>query len=114
MRRMNVWCHDERKWREFGSERWQCSWESLTPSGEVLVAISQDIDPDVDVQNMTLAFLNYEDAKKYAKELIASMKTAFGQVTLTLQAVRWFVEEDRIAEWQDIGDAQYFDSGGDE
>ena len=70
------------------------------------------IDIDADLDHLMRVFRGEgakEKALAYGRKVIDSGKTAFGAVTVVRQVVGWYVEEDRIAEWQDTSDEETVD-----
>lgn len=47
------------------------------------------------------------EARKIAKRFLKRDDLSFGSVTIQKQIVDWYVEEDRVAEWTNVGDAEY-------
>jgi hypothetical protein len=71
-----------------------------------------DIDPDSDLDHLAKIFRGpdaKEKALAYARKVVDSHKTAFGCVSVTRQVVDWYVEEDRVAEWQNTSDEETVD-----
>ena len=103
---MRVWVYPERAWEELGAVRWECSWEEVRPSSRG----KDEIDPDSDVVSRFSHHRTKEAAMASARGTVDSGETAYGQVTVTRQAVGWFVEGDRVAEWQGCEhDTEYVD-----
>lgn len=91
---------------EFGAIRFECSWEVVRVGADL-----NDCDPDADILHLALAFETIEAARDHARILLITDVTAFGQVTIQKQVVDWFVEEDRVAEWADVGEPEYLCTG---
>lgn len=68
-----------------------------------------DIDPDSDIDYYHKSFRGSEAQKQaldFARKEVNKGKTAYGLVMVQKQVVDWYVEEDRIAEWKDVGDGE--------
>ncbi len=102
---MRVWVYPEKTLEELGAERYQLSWEQVRESAKN----KEELDHDADIVHYAEYHKEKETAVKRAREIVDSYKTAYGQVTVTRQVVGWFVEEDRVAEWQDTSDVEYVD-----
>lgn len=99
---MKVWLYLERKQAVLGQIRWTISTQIVKPE-----ALDKDeIDIDEDLQERYWGFPDEAKARSYAAEVIKRNDLAFGAVTLQKQVVGWFVEEDRVAEWQDVGESE--------
>ena len=99
-----VFVYPEKEWRNLGEKRWQISWEELRKSVEL--APGKDIDFDADVFTVYRVFDAKSAAEAAAKKIILTGKPFFGAVSLQEQIVDWFVEEDKVAEWADVGNAE--------
>lgn len=102
---MKVWVYPEKKFEELGAERYQLSWEEVKPSAQG----KEDIDPDSDISYCFQNFKTKEPAIKAGRKLVDGYKTAYGSASVVRQVVGWFVEEDRIAEWQNTSDEEVID-----
>lgn len=74
---------------------------------ECLYARLTEINPDSDIDHLRMNFRGADAEKKaldYAKKIVNTGGTAYGVVIVQKQVVDWYVEEDRIAEWQDVGE----------
>src|SRR5688572_11664296 len=115
MKPERVWLGDERRYEQFGAERWEISWEAVKPAAMARRAEieasggTDDIDPDQDIDYCSLTFKTKAAAMDKARQLVAGFQTAYGQVSVTKQRVDWFVESDRVAEWTDVGELIHVD-----
>lgn len=99
---MKVWLYPERQRAELGETRWEVSTDIVKPE-----AMGKDeIDIDSDLQCKRWGFSDEAKARKFAIEVLKRDDLAFGAVTLQKQIVEWFVREDGIAEWQDVGESE--------
>ena len=107
---MKVLVYPEKTREEFGAERWVVEWQEVKPSSDIR-GETTEIDPDTDLiwQHRYFRDKTGDRAIIYAKATVASGCTAYGTVTVQKQAVDWFVEEDRVAEWSDVGEPEYYD-----
>jgi hypothetical protein len=100
---MKVFVYPEKTREELGAIRWVISWEqlknSVPPNGE-------EIDFDRDIDYMFVGYSTEEKARNAAKRVLKGGKPYFGSITLQKQTVDWFVKEDGIAEWADIGQSE--------
>jgi hypothetical protein len=108
---MRVWVYPDREYADFGAERLSVEWEEMTPRALKRLAADPDYqwDMDTDICTRSEVFQSLVLARQRAKRVLRSGKTAFGQVRIQRQAVDWFVEEDRVAEWADVGEPEYID-----
>lgn len=99
---MNAWLYPEKRRAEIGEVRWEVYTDVVRPE-----AIGKDeIDIESDLIHKRWGFSNEAKARKFAMELLDRDDLAFGAVTLQKQVVEWFVREDGIAEWQDVGTSE--------
>lgn len=109
---MKVRVYPEKTIEEFGAIRWQVEWQEVTP--EALVR-NKDGDADFDLDSDLVTLRKYykteEGAMRGAREVHKRRHDwlAFGTIYVQKQAVDWFVEEDRVAEWTDVGEPSYID-----
>lgn len=97
-----VWMYPEREWASIGDIRWEVSTWVVLPD-----AMDKDeIDPDRDVVEKTWAFDTEAQAKIYATTVLERDDLAYGGVTIQKQTVDWFVREDGIGEWVDVGESE--------
>lgn len=100
-----VLVYPEGRYEQLGAERWQASWEEVRPEA----VGKDDIDP---YSNIVYCFANYATASaalQKARTVVDSYKTAYGGASVVRQIVGWFVEEDRVAEWQNAGEVTIVD-----
>lgn len=106
---MQVWTYPEKKYEELGAVRWQVSWEQLTAKaaarlkGERPDSEGEDFDYDADLWHPCKAFKTEDAARTFARKIVAEGTTFFGAATVVKQTVDWYVEEDRVASWEDCG-----------
>lgn len=112
---MRVWVFPEKTWEEFGSKRWSVEWWTIGPKAKARVEAAEargeqdEYDPDRDI---VCNYRIYPERAKgraiaYAKSKCKVPDSAYGCATVTLEAVDWYVEEDRVAEWTPIEDPIY-------
>lgn len=112
---MKVWVYPEKAWEEFGAERFEVEWETVKPSALARVRAAEErgecdeIDPDGDIRCHYRHYQTEAAAKRAARAVVNFGKTAYGSARVTKQAVGWYVEEDRIAEWEAVGEPIYID-----
>ena len=102
---MMVWVYPEKTLEEFGAVRWEIEWQEVKPSARG----QEDIDPDLDLIWHQRHYKTEGAAKREARKIVNAYRTAYGTVTVMKQVVDWFVEEDRVAEWADVGEPIYID-----
>lgn len=99
---------------ELGAERWQCEWQEVRPEALKRQAADDNIELDMDVDIMTCCTFHKTEAKAKAAAFDTLKRRAdwlaFGSIIIQLQRVDWFVEEDKVGEWIDIGEPQYLES----
>lgn len=100
-----VWVYPERTFEKLGAVRYQVSWEEVKPSAKG----KEDIDPDSDIAYCFENFTQKAPAIKFAREVVDSLRTAYGGASVVKQVVDWFVEEDRVAEWTDTLEKECID-----
>ena len=101
---MKVFIYQDRTWEEFGATRFEVATEIVKPES----MHKHDIDIDEDLIHKAWGFPTEEKARVYAKKVLARDDLAFGAVTVQKQVVDWFVEEDRMAEWADVGESMEY------
>lgn len=104
---MKVLLYPEKTWAELGAVRFEVATELVKPG-----AMGKDeIDIDEDLQRVSVACLTHEEAVAKARKILERDDVAFGAVSIQKQVVDWFVREDRVAEWADVGDSEEICSG---
>jgi hypothetical protein len=97
---------------ELGARRLEVE-VALVKAGALVKAAggNYDIDIDTDVYYRCWIFPVSEKAKarRKAKAVAHHKASAFGSATIIEQVVDWFEEDDRIAEWANVGEAEYVD-----
>jgi hypothetical protein len=97
-----AWICSERKWGIIGAVRYAIDWEEVKESSKG----KQDIEPDLDLNHMLRASADHTKAKAYAQKILSSGVTAYGAVSVQKQELDWFVREDNVAEWIDVGEPE--------
>ena len=111
-----VWIHGANKWGDLGARRWVVEWWTMRPeaSSRIVAAAPNsadaDADPDTDFVCHYKAFKTKDAAANYAQMLVDADKTAHGESSVYQQEVVWFVKEDQVAKWEQIGETEYFSS----
>lgn len=102
---MLVWVYPEKTHEPLGAVRWLVSWHEAKPG---MTANEEDSDVDFDDRYTchAKAFTAEAAARRYAQKVFGSRPLFFGVVEIQRQCVDWFVEEDGVAEWADVGDAE--------
>jgi hypothetical protein len=106
-----VWVYPERTWEPLGSERWEVEWYELTDGARKRFAADPNYEHDHDRDEIAVVqhFKTHASARRFAKKVVETMETVYGCATVTKQVVDWYVEEDRVAEWADVGEEpEYF------
>jgi hypothetical protein len=98
---MQVWTYPEKRREELGAKRWEVRWWTRRAGTD---ANAEDIDFDRDIEENGRAFKTYPAAKAFAEKIYP--ESCFGCASIQQQVVDWFVEEDRVAEWADVGDSE--------
>ena len=101
---MRVLVYPEKVFEEFGAVRFDVTTELVKAKYMDL----DDIDPDVHLEYVHVPTKTRDAALKAAQKLLQHDRIAFGSVRVQKQVVDWFVEEDRVAEWTDVGDHEEF------
>ena len=98
---------DQGGWANLGDVRYKVEWETTKPGTN-----SKDFNYDEDLTPHCRYFPDseYSLAAAFARHVLNHEQPFCGLVTVTKQVVAKFVEEDKVAEWQDAGDPQYVDS----
>lgn len=107
---MRVWVWPERVWEEFGAERWVAEVEVVPERWAVMTEEErEDVDPGCfPVERFVFRGAKaQQQARAKAKRIL--YRSAFGQARVQKQVVGWYVEEDRVAEWDDVGETEYVD-----
>lgn len=102
---MQVWLYPEKKQATLGARRLVVAWDVVRPGAD-----PDDEDGDPNEQFVTrrkaFAVTEREAARTFARELVEGGKAYFGQAEITEEVVDWFVEEDRVVEWVEVGRAE--------
>ncbi len=99
---MRVLLYPEKTYAQLGDVRYLLSTDIVRPE-----CIGKDeIDIDLDLLRRNWAFPTEAKAREYATAVLARDDLAFGAVTLQKQIVDWFVREDNVAEWSDVGESE--------
>ena len=112
---MRVFVYPEKTMEEFGARRWEVEWFTVKAASLKRVQEAEakgeydEIDPDSDIQCHVRHFKPKGKglALALAKRMAVCACSAYGSATVTEQAVDWYVEEDRIAEWVNVGEPEY-------
>jgi len=110
-----VFVYPEKAFEELGTKRWEVEWYTVKPAAHKRVREAEargeldEFDPDVDIVTHRRVFPHRAKglAVAFAKKMAECELSAYGQATVTPQVVDWYVEEDRIAEWDNAGDPIY-------
>lgn len=106
---MRVFVYPEKTMEELGTVRWEVEWYELTAGARKRYDADPDYEHDHDRDEIAVykTFKTQKAAMAYAKKVVETMVTVYGCATVTKQVVDWFVEEDRIAEWANVGEPEY-------
>ena len=107
---MLVFVYPEKTREPFGKRRFEVEWQELTQAAQKRYDADPNYEHDRDSDEVNVArhFDTKADAEAFAAAKADSGDTVYGCATVTEQVVDWYVEEDRIAEWADVGEATYF------
>lgn len=101
---MRAFVPSEKAHREIGEVRWEVTWHTLrdgwTPEFE-----GDGPDPDSDIVYHGKACGSESYALHVAESLVK--QDYFGSPIVQRQVVEWWVQEDGIAEWEDVGEPIY-------
>lgn len=105
-----VWVYPERNYEDFGAIRWKVEWEEVNPEALKYAQAddSYEIDPDSDLVRYRRYYKTQAAAQREARLWFKKRSDwlAFGTFFIQQQSVGWYVEEDGIAEWQDVGEPE--------
>lgn len=107
---MRVWVFPEKTYEDFGAERWEVEWYEVPENWALLTDEQKEnyFPEDFPCQCRTFTGVGAERmARQFAKRQATHRANAFGCATVVRQVVDWYVEEDRIAEWSNVGDVEY-------
>lgn len=99
---MQVWTYPEKEMAEFGARGWEVEWWTLRDGAKQ--DAEGDYDWDNDLESNSERFPTREAAVDFAKQV--ALVSHFGVAQLQEQVVDWYVEEERVAEWTNIGSAE--------
>jgi len=108
---MKVWVYPEKTYEELGAVRWEVEWDVMTKGYHARVAADPNYESDMD-SDFAFAYRTFKtekSAKAFARKIVKAGDTAGGAARVQKQVVDWFVEEDRVAEWADVGETDYVD-----
>ena len=97
-----VWVYPDREWKQLGEFQFQVQAEIVRPESMG----KDEIDIDEDVRSIAWSLPTYEKAAAHAQKVLGRDDLAFGAVYIQKQVVDWFIKEDRIAEWRDVGELE--------
>lgn len=107
---MRVYVYPEKAYEELGAVRWEVEWQELTPAAKKRHENPDyEHDHDIDEVSCYRVFKTQAAAEKFARNVVDKYQTVYGCATVHKQTVKWYVEEDRIAEWADVGEPSYVD-----
>jgi hypothetical protein len=103
---MRVWVYPEKVHEELGARRFVVEWEELRPECKARDTGQEndEFDYDRDLHYLIKPFKQREDAERYARKIVDEGKTFFGCARVQEQVVDWYVEEDRVASWENVGE----------
>lgn len=107
---MKVLVYPRYVWEEFGAERYVAEWYELPPNWALMDESERE---NVDPSELPCVVKEFRGpgakrkAEQRARRAIRSGMTAFGDASVEKQVVGWFVEEDRIARWEGVGEPEY-------
>lgn len=109
---MRVFVYPEKTYEEFGAKRWEVEWWEVTAKARKRVEAAEargehdEYDRDSDIVSCYRVFPYQAKglAVAYARKMAHSDNSAFGSAEVIEQAVDWYVEQDRIAEWVNVGE----------
>jgi hypothetical protein len=110
---MQVWVYPEKSYEELGAERWEVEWQTVRPSALKRIEAAEargeedEVDPDRDIIFHYKHYPTEAKALRAARAIVNLGHSAYGCATVVKQVVDWYVEEDRVAEWSDVGEAIY-------
>lgn len=99
---MRVWTYPEKTMEELGARAWEVEWWTIRPGAKE--DNDGDFDWDNDLESNCQRFKTRAAAEKFAKSI--AIKSFFGVAQLQEQRVDWYVEEQRVAEWVNVGNAE--------
>lgn len=99
---VRVLLYPEKIYAHLGDVRYLLSTEVVRPESMG----KDEIDIDSDLITKWWAFTTEAKAREYAAAVLEREDLAFGAVTLQMQIVDWFVREDNVAEWSDVGESE--------
>jgi hypothetical protein len=114
---MRVWVYPEKVYEELGAKRWEVEWQTVSPKALKRIAEAEargeydEVDIDSDLISHFVVYPHRAKglAMAYARKMVNCANSAFASVMVQEQVVDWYVEEDRIAEWSNIGETIYVD-----
>lgn len=112
---MRVWVYPDKEWQELGARRFEVEWQTVKPKAKARIDAAEakgeldEVDPDTDLDYHYRAYTDKQKALRAARGVVNLRRTAYGCATVTEQVVDWYVEEDRIAEWANVGEPEYVD-----
>ena len=98
---------DTNEWADFGAVRYKVEWEAVKTQG--LDNTDFDYDDDLTPRCRCFSESEYTLALAFAHHVLTNEDPFCGLVSITKQAVTWFVEEDNVGQWLDTSDPEYID-----
>ena len=104
---MKVWIYPEKTYEDLGTARWVCEWFTVPKNWKPDEGLEEEgPDPYIMITNVTV-HKTEALAKLAAKRRLKNGDDFYGNPIVRKQVVDWYVEEDRIAEWSDVGEPIY-------
>lgn len=98
---MRVYVYGDSKLRDLGAIRFEVEWITIKEKAKN----KTDVDPDLDTITHVEYFDTESEAITYGQGIYSTTELYWGVVTIQKQVVDWYVEEDRIAEWTNVGNS---------
>lgn len=103
----SVFVYPDKTYEVLGAERWICEWYTLPDGWTPELGCEEDSpDPDVLICHFT-SHKTERAAVTAAKRRLKNGDDFYGSPVVRKQVVDWYVEEDRIAEWSEVGEPIY-------
>ncbi|HXI13457.1 MAG TPA: hypothetical protein VNM92_12565 [Thermoanaerobaculia bacterium] len=104
-----VFVYPEKTYKPLGDRRFEVEWQVLTDGARKRFEADPDYEHnhDRDECSVVAHYTTKKAALKAAQRVLDTVETVYGVVTVVEQVVEWYVEEDQIAEWTNVGEVVY-------
>lgn len=86
-----------------GDRRWECEWFELTKAARKRFDADPDYEHDHDTDEVCRVTVHRTKAEAIAAAKSVASNSVYGCAIVQEHVLEWFVEEDRVGEWEPCG-----------